>query len=393
MRFSIIRFLKHEAAGGVLLVAASLLALVIANTPLYLPYQALLDTNIAVKIGDFEIFKPAVLWVNDGLMAIFFLMVGLELKRECLEGQLANPANVALPIVGAIGGMLVPALFYLALKYDNPIARQGWAIPSATDIAFALGVLALLGKRVPVAIGLFLTTLAIIDDIGAIVIIALFYTSKLSLLSLSVALGAILCLWLLNKNKVTNTGFYWFVGIIMWAALLKSGVHATLAGIFLAMFIPMQHPSRPEYSPAKELETSLHGFVAFVILPLFAFFNAGVRLVDMTLEQVFHPVALGVALGLFVGKQLGIFGLCWLCIKLKWVNLRQNMTLIQLWGVSALCGIGFTMSLFIGSLAFEETGQKIFFDERIGILIGSLLSGVMGYLILRYSLNKPTSAL
>ncbi|MFL0796327.1 MAG: Na+/H+ antiporter NhaA [Cellvibrionaceae bacterium] len=381
-------FLKLESAGGILLFLAAVLAIVLANTPLEPFYQLLLSTPVEVRVGALEIAKPLLLWINDGLMAIFFFLVGLELKRELLEGELSDKRNIILPGVGAVGGMLVPALIYLYFNADDSVAAKGWAIPAATDIAFALGVLTLLGSRVPATIKIFLTSLAIFDDIGAIIIIALFYTSKISVAALVVVALCIPVLFVLNKRNVISKSPYILIGVIMWIATLKSGVHATLAGVLLAMFIPMRSKADPSHSPLKTLEHDLHSIVAFFVLPVFAFANAGINLTGVTLDQVFHGVPIGIALGLFVGKQVGIFGLCWLFIKMKLTSLPRGMNWLSLYGTSALCGIGFTMSLFIGSLAFEETGVDLLFDERLGIIIGSLFSGVLGFVVLRFSLKN-----
>ena len=383
-------FLKLESAGGILLFIAAVLAIVLANTPLEPYYQLLLATPVEIRVGALEIAKPLLLWINDGLMAVFFFLVGLELKRELLEGELSDKRNIILPGVGAIGGMAVPALIYLFFNRDDAVASQGWAIPAATDIAFALGVLTLLGSRVPTSIKIFLTSLAIFDDIGAILIIAFFYTSKISLTALVVVALCIPILFVLNKRNVVSNSPYILIGIVMWIATLKSGVHATLAGVVLAMFIPMRSKDNPEHSPLTTLEHDLHSIVAFFVLPVFAFANAGINLTGVTADQVLHGVPIGIALGLFVGKQIGIFGFCWLFIKMKVAALPAGMNWMSLYGTSALCGIGFTMSLFIGSLAFEETGVNLLFDERLGIILGSLASGVFGYFVLRASLTKDS---
>lgn len=382
------RFLRLEAAGGILLIAAAMLAILMANTPLLVYYQLLLSTPVEIRIGALEISKPLLLWVNDGLMALFFFTVGLELKRELLEGELADRKNLVLPGVGAIGGMAVPALIYVVFNYDDPVAIQGWAIPAATDIAFALGVLSLLGSRVPISIKIFLTSLAIFDDVGAIIIIAVFYTSKISLEALMVAGACVPLLFLLNRKGVYSKSPYIVLGLIMWVATLKSGVHATLSTVVLALFIPLRVDKEPDISPLKSLEEDLHTTVAFFVLPVFAFANAGLNLRGLGLEQVFHSVPVGIALGLFLGKQVGIFVLCWLFIKLGLARLPRGMSWASLYGTAAICGIGFTMSLFIGSLAFEEVGVNLMFDERLGILLGSLASGLTGYLILRWSLGR-----
>ncbi|MGH1426903.1 MAG: Na+/H+ antiporter NhaA [Arenicella sp.] len=381
-------FLRLESSGGILLMCAAALAILFANSSLEPFYVLLLDTPVSIQVGALEISKPLLLWVNDGLMAVFFFLVGLELKRELIEGQLSDKRNIILPGIGAIGGMLFPAIIYLYFNADDPIASKGWAIPAATDIAFALGVLALLGSRVPTSIKIFITSLAIFDDIGAIIIIAAFYTSKISLMALVVVAACMPVLFIMNKRNIVRKSPYILIGIIMWIATLKSGVHATLAGVILAMFIPMRDKTDHNISPLKSLEHDLHGIVAFFILPVFAFANAGLNLSGVGLEQITHPVPIGIALGLFFGKQIGIFGLCWIAIKLKMASLPEKMNWPALYGASALCGIGFTMSLFIGSLAFEETGVNLLFDERLGIIIGSILSGVVGFVALRLALKK-----
>lgn len=379
-------FLRLESASGILLMLATALALIFANSFLEPLYHFLLNIPIQIHIAALDIHKPLQLWINDGLMAIFFFLVGLELKREFLEGELSDRRNIILPGVGALGGMVVPALIYLLFNSGDPDALRGWAVPVATDIAFALGVLALLGSRVPISIKVFLTSLAILDDIGAIAIIAVFYAAEISITALLVAAGCVLVLFFLNNRNWVSHSSYMMVGVVLWIALVKSGVHATLAGVILAIFIPMRSRTDPDVSPLKVLEHDLHTVVAFVILPVFAFANAGISFEGMTLEQVLHGVPIGVALGLFLGKQIGIFGLCWLFIKLKWASLPSGMSWSGLYGASALCGIGFTMSLFIGSLAFTDIDTYGVFDERLGIMAGSLLSGVLGYIVLRYSL-------
>ena len=381
-------FLKRESASGIILMFATILALICANTSLQVYYALLLDTPVEVRIGALEIAKPLLLWVNDGLMAIFFFLVGLELKRELIEGELADKRNIILPGVGAIGGMAVPALIYIYFNYGDADSMSGWAIPAATDIAFALGVLSLLGSRVPASIKIFLTSLAIFDDIGAIIIIAIFYTANISLAAFVVVVCCMLILAALNKYGSESKSLYILIGVVMWVAMLKSGVHATLAGIALALFIPIKSKITPNYSPLKSLEYDLHGAVAFYVLPVFAFVNAGISFSGVGVEQILHSIPLGIALGLFLGKQVGIFGICWVAIKLNLTKLPYGMSWGSLYGTAALCGIGFTMSLFIGSLAFEESGANLLFDERLGIIIGSLASGVLGYLILRVSLRS-----
>jgi NhaA family Na+:H+ antiporter len=386
------RFLKLEAAGGIILMFAAVAAMVIANTPLNTYYQLLIDTPVAVQVGALKLAKPLLLWINDGLMAVFFFLIGLELKRELLEGELSNKANVILPGIGALGGMLVPALIYVAFNQGDPVAMKGWAIPAATDIAFALGILTLLGSRVPVSLKIFLTSLAIFDDIGAILIIAIFYTEKISFAALAIVALSILVLFFLNKKHIESRSIFRIIGVVMWVAMLKSGIHATLAGVILAMFIPMKSYADPKFSPLKTMEHDLHSAVAYIILPIFAFANAGIRVVGMSADQLWHSVPLGIALGLFFGKQLGIFGFVWAAVKLKLVKLPAAFSWKTLYGVAALAGIGFTMSLFIGSLAFEETGVNLLFDERLGIVLGSLFAGLVGYFVLRSSLPEKAAA-
>lgn len=383
------RFLQLEASGGILLMIAAALALILANTALQPYYGLLIDTPVEVRIGPLEIAKPLLLWINDGLMAIFFFLVGLELKRELLEGELSDRSKIILPAVGAIGGMAVPALFYFLFNAGDPVAMKGWAIPAATDIAFALGILSLLGSRVPRSIKVFLTSLAIFDDIGAILIIAIFYTDKIVLGALLVVALCIAALFFVNRRRVESRTTYILIGVVMWVAMLKSGVHATLTGVILAMFIPMRSWVEEGYSPLRNIEHDLHSAVAYIILPLFAFANAGIKLAGVGLEEILNGVPLGIAAGLFLGKQLGIFSLVWLAVALKLTRLPEDISWGSLYGAAALCGVGFTMSLFIGSLAFEETGVNLLFDERLGIILGSLASGLLGYFVLRFTLSRP----
>jgi NhaA family Na+:H+ antiporter len=357
-------FFKKESASGIILMFAAVLAMIIANSPLVSWYNLLLDVPVVFAFGTFEIAKPLLLWINDGLMALFFFLVGLELKREFLEGDLSKPGQVTLPAIGAIGGMVMPAMIFAAFNYDNPNALNGWAIPTATDIAFALGILAIIGSKVPLQLKVFLTSLAIFDDLGAIIIIALFYTEQLSMLSLVVAASMITILFVLNRQNVTSTSPYIFIGLILWTAVLKSGVHATLAGVVLAFFIPINGKG-DDPSPLKSLEHNLHYTVAFIVLPIFAFANAGISFVDVGVEQVMSPVPLGIILGLLVGKQLGVFGFCFIAIKLGFAKLPENVNWTLLYGVALLCGVGFTMSLFIGSLAFEQTSGLPVFNRFV----------------------------
>lgn len=384
-------FLKLETASGIILVATAVAAIIVANSPLSGLYDALIDTPVEIRVGEFEVAKPLLLWINDGLMAIFFLLIGLELKRELVEGQLVDPRQMGLPAFGALGGMTVPALIYVATTWGDEVALQGWAIPAATDIAFALAVLALLGNRVPLSLRVFLVSLAIIDDIGAIIIIALFYTNDVAPMALVVAGACLVPLLILNRRGVLERTPYVLIGVVMWIAVLKSGVHATLAGVLLAFFIPIRD-SATESSPLHTLEHDLHTAVAFVILPLFAFVNAGLPLADVSWDYLLHPVSLGVAAGLFIGNQIGVFLLCWLAVRLGIAHLPRGIDWRHLYGTALLCGIGFTMSLFIGSLAFESTGMNLLFDERIGIMVGSLLSGICGYLVLRLTLPRNAIA-
>jgi len=384
----LLAFFKTESGGGILLMISALLAIILANSPFLPWYQVLLDTPVEIRIGALHIAKPLLLWINDGLMAIFFFLVGLELKRELLEGELSQLSSIVLPAIGAVGGMIVPAAIYWWFNGHDSQLLSGWAIPAATDIAFALGILSLLGSRVPTSLKIFLTSLAIFDDIGAVVIIALFYTSKLSIGALIIVSLCLPILAVLNKRNVISFTPYILIGVVMWVAMLKSGVHATLAGVLLAAFIPMRDKNDNNYSPVKELEHDLHGMVAYAVLPIFAFANAGISLSGVGIEQLMHSVPMGIAGGLFIGKQVGIFVFCGLAIKLGISQMPKGMSWTSLYGVAALCGVGFTMSLFIGSLAFEETGVDIIFDERLGIIIGSLASGLLGYAILNKSLAK-----
>ena len=393
MYIAIRDFLKLESASGILLILASIVALVLANSIWSDHYQALLDIPVHIRVGALEIAKPLLLWINDGLMAVFFFVIGLELKREFVEGELSEPQKIVLPALGAIGGMAVPAVIYLLVNRGDPLASSGWAIPAATDIAFALGILALLGSRVPNALKVFLVSLAIFDDVGAIVIIALFYTSHLSVTALGIAMSCIAILAFLSWRGVMRITLYVLVGLVMWVALLKSGIHATLAGVVLAIFIPMKKdPDNGGWSPLHRLEHDLHGTVSFVILPLFAFVNAGVSLQGMGAEQILGPVPVGIALGLVIGKQLGVFAFCLLGIKLGIAKLPQGISWSMLYGVAILCGIGFTMSLFIGSLAFEDAQSPHLHQDRIGILGGSFISALLGYFWLRRVLPRGPAA-
>ena len=376
-------FLRLESASGLILIAMLVLAMLLANSPLSNWYNALLEIPMSVSVGALEIAKPLLLWVNDGLMAVFFLLIGLEVKREIIEGQLSSRSQLILPGLAALGGLVLPALIYVGINRGDANALNGWAIPAATDIAFALGILSLLGQRVPISLKLFLTALAIMDDLAAILIIAIFYSGDLSLTSLLLAAVMLAVLFVLNRLRVVRLGAYVVAGIILWVLVLKSGVHATLAGVALAFAIPFRVESKETPSPLLHLEHMLHPWVAFGIMPIFAFVNAGVPLAGISLSTLLSPVPLGIALGLFVGKQVGVFGFSWLGIKTGLAQLPDNSSWWQLYGTAVLCGIGFTMSLFIGSLAFEHRGLDYASTARLGILVGSLLSAVAGYAILR----------
>ena len=386
-------FLRLEAAGGLLLMAATVLAMAVANSPAHGIYKAVLDRPLGIGVGTLRIDKPLLLWINDGLMAVFFLLVGLELKREMYEGHLSSLRRASLPAVAALGGLLTPAVIYAALNWHDPTALRGWAMPAATDIAFALGVLSLLGDRVPTALKAFLLSVAIFDDLGAIVIIALFYTAKVSLLALAIAAICVLALAWLNHAGVVRLAPYVLIGIPLWVAVLKSGVHATLAGVVLALFIPLRGESSSTVeSSLHRLEHALHPWVAFGILPFFAFANAGVRLTGLSIADLLHPVPLGVIVGLFAGKQVGIIAACTVSVRLGIASLPQDVRWSQLYGITLLCGIGFTMSLFIASLAFEEGAVGMAGLERLGIVVGSLIAGLGGYIALRFFIDGRADA-
>jgi NhaA family Na+:H+ antiporter len=387
------RFLLTELGGGILLITAAVLAVIFANTSLVDIYQWLLSVPLQVRVNTIDIHKPLLLWINDGLMALFFLSVGLEIKKEFLFGHLRQPSQLVLPAAAAVGGIVAPALVYLFFNQGDPVAQHGWAIPSATDIAFALGILALLGSRVPPALKIFVMTLAVLDDLGAVIIIALFYTDDLSLRSLYLASMFTALLFAMNRFGIRRTGVYWLVGVMLWVSVLKSGVHATLAGIVIALALPSDKRDDEAHSPADEVLENLHPWVVLLILPAFAFANAGVSLAGLSLKDVLGPVPMGISLGLFIGKQIGIFGVVWILVKLQLAKLPENSNWMQVYGAAVLCGIGFTMSLFISSLAFGHSGASVNLTDRLGIIMGSLLSAVVGYLILRKaSAGKAGSA-
>lgn len=390
--------LHHDAAPGVALIIAAALALLFDNTPLAGLYDGLFkETYLTVGLGAssqplslFDINKPLLLWINDGLMVIFFFYVGLEIKREVITGRLSSFKSAMLPLAAAVGGVVAPALIYVGLNADNPEGMRGWAIPAATDIAFAVGILALLGARAPTALKVFLLALAIIDDLAAIIIIALFYTENLSVVSLSVGLVGAAVLFAFNRFKISNLGPYILVGVIMWAAVLKSGVHATLAGVVIAMFIPLRHFQKPEISPLENVEHALKPWVYFLVMPVFAFANAGVPLSVLTPENLAGPIPLGIAMGLFFGKQIGVFLLAWLAVQFRLAALPDSLTWRHIYGAACLAGVGFTMSLFIGTLAFEDPAMQN--AVRAGVLSGSFFSGVVGFLVLRFAAPSPRTA-
>ncbi|HIJ94253.1 MAG TPA: Na+/H+ antiporter NhaA [Desulfuromonadales bacterium] len=382
LRTRIREFYERESSTGILLMLVTVAALILKNSALASAYNAFLHTPVEIRFGALQIAKPLLLWINDGLMAVFFLLVGLEVKREMLRGSLSSWSQAALPVIAAIGGMSVPALIYFGFNYSDPLSLHGWAIPTATDIAFALGILSLVGKKVPSSLKIFLLALAIIDDLGAIIIIALFYTADLSLVSIAVAAVALLALLALNRAGVVRRAAYILLGIVLWVSVLKSGVHATLAGVALAFMIPLDaRVERSERTLSESIEHDLHPWVSFMILPLFAFVNAGIDLRGLSLGQMLTPVPLGIMLGLFIGKQTGVFLFSWVAIRLKLASLPAGSSWTQLYGIALMTGIGFTMSFFIDSLAFTD---QMAYDsaDKLAILLGSLLSGVAGYLVL-----------
>ena len=382
-------FIKKESSAGILLIIATVLALLLENSFMSTFYTSFLHTPVEIRFGELHIAKPLLLWVNDGLMAVFFLVIGLEIKREVREGHLSSLSQITLPGIAALGGMIVPALVFIAFNRGEEFSMNGWAIPTATDIAFALGILSLLGKRVPISLKVFLMALAIIDDLGAILIIAFFYTSELSTMSITIAAIALFILFIMNRMNIAIKSAYIVVGIILWVSVLKSGVHATLAGVALAFMIPLSSKDKEgnTFSMAKEMEYDLHNWVVYMILPLFAFVNAGVDLKGISIEEMAGPVPLGIMLGLFIGKQVGVFGFSWLAIKMGLASLPKGSNWSLLYGVSVLTGIGFTMSLFVDTLAYNDT-QIYHYADKLAILLGSFLSAIVGYLILRLKTPK-----
>ncbi len=379
-------FLRLESAGGLILVFAAVTALLLANSPLSALYEGVLNLKLTILVENFGVSKPLLLWVNDGLMAIFFLLVGLELKREVTEGQLSTPDQVALPALAAIGGLAIPALIYWLFNRNNPQGINGWAIPTATDIAFALAILSLLGSRVPASLKIFLTTIAIFDDLAAIIIIAVFYSADLSTTALAVAGAGIAVLLILNRFGVQSLAAYLIVGLFIWLFVLKSGVHATLAGIIVAAFIPLK--GGDDHSPSRHLEHILHPWVAYGVLPVFAFANAGIAFAGVSSEAVLGTVSTGIVFGLLFGKQIGVFGMTALAVGLGIAKKPEGSSWAMLYGIALICGIGFTMSLFIGSLAFEHGGFDQDAGVKIGVISGSVLSAFLGWLVLHLSLPK-----
>lgn len=385
-------FFNSKSAPGMMLIIASIIAMLVANLGLYEWYQQWLNTNIAVKIAEFKIDKPLHLWINDGLMALFFLLIGLEIKRELYVGELKNPKNAILPLMAAVGGIVMPALIFVVFNFNQPDNLAGWAIPTATDIAFAIGILTLVGAKVPIGLIVFLTTLAVIDDLSAIIIIAIFYTHELSITSLYYALGGVMVLIAMNLLNVRNITLYLFVGLILWAFVIKSGVHATLAGVVVGLLIPMSEKPDAKHGldepPAMRLEHGLYPWVYFLVLPLFAFANAGVSLQGMSLEMLMNPLFLGIVLGLFVGKQVGVFAFSWLTVRLGWGNLPAGSNWQMVYGAGLLAGIGFTMSLFIGTLAFDDIHPENMAVIRLSVLTASTLSAVVGFIVLIWAIVK-----
>ncbi|QLB13290.1 sodium/proton antiporter (NhaA family) [Bisgaardia hudsonensis] len=384
-------FMKLEASSGLLLLASALVALFFANIPFLKEcYFGFLEMPVVIQIGALvHIHKPLLMWVNDGLMAIFFVLVGLEVKRELLVGSLSSYQQAIFPAIGAIGGMVVPVFTFWLITQNVPEYHNGWAIPMATDIAFALGVLALLGNRVPFALKIFLLALAIIDDLGAIVIIALFFSHELSNSALMIATVAIVGLILLNRFKVSNLIAYVIVGLILWVSVLKSGVHATLAGVIIGFCVPLKGKRGKE--PLREMEHALAPWCSFLILPLFAFTNAGVSLSGMGIESFTSPLVLGVTLGLVLGKSIGVFLFTYIAVKLKIAKLSDDINFKQIFGVAVLCGIGFTMSMFLAGLAFNSDQKDLIALSRLGILSGSAISAVIGYWLLNKSIVKKSN--
>lgn len=380
------KILHSKTAPGLMLCLAALVALLFANSSLHHLYAGFKNIPIVLQVGKFVIDKPLLLWINDGLMAIFFLLIGLEIKRELIEGHLSTFNKAILPAIAAVGGLAVPALIYAYFNWNDPVTINGWAIPAATDIAFALGVMMILGDRVPTPLKVCLVAIAIIDDLMAIIIIALFYTAEISMQSLMLAGMGLSIAAFMNWRKVTNLGPYVMVGFFIWACVLKSGVHATLAGVALGLLIPLKAKNEDGKSPLKVMENGLHSWVAFGVIPIFAFANAGISFEGITIETFMQPVTLGIMLGLFIGKQIGVMSITWVGYSLKICRLPENITWTQFYGMALLTGIGFTMSLFIGTLAFTDVAMTK--PVRLGVLSGSFLSAVAGITVLLLTTKK-----
>lgn len=390
MPISIIRkFLKLEAASGIILFITAVIAIILVNSPLSKFYESILHLTLTLQLGSFALSEPLIFWINEGLMTFFFLLVGLELKREFLEGELTGLRKIVLPGVGAVGGMLAPALIFIFINYHSSATFQGWAIPMATDIAFALGVLSLFSRYVPIGLKLFLMALSIFDDLGAIIIIALFYSHGFSWVYFSMACLIIAILWLLNSFFKVSTLFpYLILGMLLWGCVLHSGVHASITGVILSLAIPLRQKLSVKRAPLHVLEEKLHPWVAFLVMPIFAFANAGLSFTGVSWSWLYEPLVLGIILALFLGKQLGVFSFAWLMVKLGWANLPNRTTWLEMYGVALICGVGFTMSLFLGTLAFQSKDPIYLTEVRLGVLIGSLLSGLMGAMILRVCFRK-----
>ena len=388
IRLFINKYAKIEALGGIALLLATILGLTIANSRYSLDYQNFINFPLHIGAGNIQISKSISFWINDGLVAIFFFLIGLEIKREFYAGELSERGQITLPCSAAIAGMIIPALIYALFNYANPVNMRGWAIPGATDTAFALGLLALFGSKIPKSLKIFLTTLAVIDDILAVFVIAIFYADELSHLSVLASASILGILVLLNQASVKNAFLYTLLGILLWLFVLKSGVHTSIAGVLFALTIPIKNGSHKNTSLLVSMEKTIHPWVSFLILPLFAFINSGVPLNAFTLDLLINPLSLGIIFGLFLGKQLGIFGITYLLVKTKIVTLPHGATWLQTYGLSVLCGVGFTMSLFIGILSFESGGPEYGYVVKISILIGSLISALFGCLILFISRIK-----
>ncbi len=377
------QFIQAEFAAGIILFGVTIFAIALDNSSLKTFYESLFQMSIGWQIGTVQISKSLVQWINEGLMTLFFLLVGLEIKREIVIGELNSATKVMLPALAALGGMIVPALLYILINWQHPHAIKGWAIPTATDIAFALGVISLLGRRIPLSIKIFLTALAIFDDIGAIIIIAVFYTTNISIVFLLLALLCIGLLWLLNRIKVDSLLAYLFVGFLLWFCVLESGVHAVLSGVITALAIPLHSYRKKNYSPLIKLESKLQPWVALGILPIFALANAGISFAGLSSQQILSPIAVGIVIGLFIGKQMGVFITTWLAVKFRMAPMPNGASWPSIYGTALLAGIGFTISLFIGTLAFPEYSSSEATSVRLGVMLGSLLSGILGYSILR----------